>query len=116
MTIVTKQTLNQMLADASDEKKARIIGRALVALFHRQTQDEKQSDTTRCSNNVGFASSDARSGSLTAKTFLRTGTLQQWQVDRWMANSRGYPRICRYARQLNEIAEEKAQKQPRLIA
>ncbi len=116
MAIVTKQSLNQMLADASEEKRARIIGRALWALFERQTHDERNSDSTRCSNNIGFASCDAKSGSITAKTFRRTGTLQQWQVDHWMANSNGYPRICKYARQLNEIAEEKAARQPRLIA
>lgn len=109
--IVTKQSLNSMLAAAEPEKRARIIGRALVALFERQTEAERQSDTTSNDNNVGFTSADARSGSLTAKSFLRNGTLQQWQVDRWMAPQKnGLPRICKYDRQLNEIAEEKARR------
>lgn len=109
--IVTKQSLARMLNDADQAKRVHIIGRALVALFERQTEAEKSADTTSSDNNVGFSSSDARSGCLTAKSYLRNKTLAQWQVDKWLAPQRnGLPRICRYDRQLNEIAEEKARK------
>lgn len=105
--IVTKTSLHQMLQNASDDKRMHIIGRALVALFKRQTQDERSSDSTQSSNNIGFAGCDARAGSIAAKTYLKNGYLMPWQVEVWMQESRGAPRICKYSRQLNEIAEEK---------
>lgn len=113
--IVTKDSLKKMLDDAPTvEAQAKIIGRALVALFNRQTQSEQSSNTTDNLNTIGFAGCDARSGSLTAKTFLKNGTLQSWQVQKWMQETRGYPRICKYHRQLNEIAYEKAERKARL--
>lgn len=104
-TIVTKQTLLDMLND--EKKRQHVIGRALVALFNRQTQAEQSANTTDNLNGIGFAGCDARSGSLTAKSYIKNGTLQQWQIDKWMTPSRGYPRICKYAKQLNAIAVEK---------
>lgn len=109
--IVTKQSLNVMLNQADAAKRIQIIGRALVALFERQTQAEQSSDTTQNQNGIGFASCDARSGSLTAKSFLKNKTLAAWQVERWMAPQKdGFPRICKYVKQLDEIAEAKARK------
>jgi hypothetical protein len=106
--IVTKQSLEQMLEAADTETKGRIIGRALVGLLRRQTAEEQASNETTVNNNVGFAGCDAKSGSITAKYFLSHGRLEQWQIDRWMKPSCGYPRICKYDRQLNEIAQAKA--------
>lgn len=108
MALVTKESLNTLLTDANDQKRIHIIGRALVALFERQTHTEQSADHTSELNGVGFAGCDARSGSLTAKSYLKNKTLQQWQVDRWMKiGKNGWPRICKYAVQLNEIAEAK---------
>ena len=45
------------------------IGRALVHLFRRQTEDEQESNSTRHDNQRGFTSSDARRGSITAKYY-----------------------------------------------
>ena len=108
--IVTKDSLTQMLVQAEPAKRVHIIGRALVALFERQTASEQSALSTTNENGVGFASSDAKSGSLTAKSYIARQNLVQWQVDQWMRPSRGYPRICKYARQLNEIAVEKRQR------
>lgn len=105
--LVTKASLYAMLVDADDRKKAQIIGRALVAIFNRQTAAEQSCDHTQEDNGVGFAGCDAKTGSLSAKSFIKHGSLQGWVVDKWMAPSRGYPRICKYAKQLNEIAQEK---------
>lgn len=113
--LVTKQSLTDMLEAADDVKKAQIIGRALVALFDRQTAAEQSTDNTREHNGRGFASCDARGGSLTAKSFLKSKTLAAWQVDRWTTIKHGYPRICKYAGQLNEIALEK-QRTAQLLA
>lgn len=107
--IVTKDKLKQLLDQSDEEKRAKIIGRALVALFNRQTHDEQASNNTHTFNNVGFSGADAKSGSLTAKFFLKHGRLEKWQVERWLKTSKsGYPRICKYASQLNEVALEKA--------
>lgn len=106
--IVTRDSLKAMLEAADDEKRARIIGRALVRLFERQTADEKASDDTNRTNSVGFSNADAKSGSLTAKSFLKRGSLLKWQLEDWMRPVNGYPRICKYAKQLNDVAVQKA--------
>jgi hypothetical protein len=119
MPIVTRESLQLMLDEADEIKRAHIIGRALVVLFNRQTEDEKAKDSTENLNSVGFSGADARVGCLTAKSYLahkreaiRTNTnpLQPWQIEKWFTKgSNGYSRICKYARQLNEAAEAKAQ-------
>lgn len=105
--LVTKESLRTMIEQADERRRAVIVGRALVVLFNRQTADEKQSNSTDNSNSVGFSGSDARIGSLGAKYFLKNKTLQQWQVNQWTRLQHGYPKICKYARQLNEAAVAK---------
>jgi len=109
--IVTKDSLKRMLDEATFDRQVHIVGRALVALFNRQTPTEQRADSTDQNNTVGFAGCDALSGSLTAKSYIRSRTLASWQVEKWTRPSgkNGYPRICKYARQLNEIALEKQQ-------
>ena len=108
-TIVTKESLLAML-QASRERQAKVVGRALVALFHRQTDDEQVANSTKHENDLGFQHSDAKRGTITAKCFLKHGTLQDWQVEPWLApqGRKGYPRIVKYSRQLNEIALAKS--------
>ncbi len=107
--IVTKQSLTKMLNDACQEKKALIIGRALVVLLNNQTQHEQASNVTEQNNGVGFTGADARSGSLTAKSFMKNKTLQDWQIDMWMkVGKSGYPRIAKYHSQLDQAAQLKA--------
>jgi len=104
--IVTKESLRKMLNEADDTKRQHIIGRALVRLFKRQTNSEQMSDSTEQDNGIGFTGGDAKSGSLTAKFYMTHGKLLDWQVERWMrVGKSGYPRICKYDRQLNEVAE-----------
>lgn len=107
--LVTKESLTQMIQAASVEKQAQIVGRACLVLFKRQTASERQANTTNVQNSIGFTGSDAKSGSLTAKTFMKYNTLQPWQVERWLKiDSRGTMRIAKYWRQLDEAAREKA--------
>lgn len=106
MAIVSHQSLAQMLANADEAKLQRIVGRALVALFNRQTDEEKQANSTLKHNMVGFCGSDSKSGSLTAKYFIKHGKLESWQVEKWTKPAKnGLPRLCKYAKQLNAIAE-----------
>lgn len=105
--IVTKDALVKLLEN--EARRPLVVGRALVCLFNRQTNDEKIVNSTKVVNQRGFTQADGRSGSLTAKAFLKNQSLAPWQVDRWMRlESSGYPRICKYWRQLNEEAVEKA--------
>lgn len=123
--IVTKESLHELLATANPEKRIHIIGRALVALFERQTASEQSTNDTHLHNGAGFNSADATSGSLTAKYYLKHKTLLDWQMEKWTrirakktkANPEGlvegtdqilFPRICKYADQLNQIAIAKA--------
>lgn len=106
--IVTKDSLSKMLANP--DKRQLVIGRALVCLLARQKQDEQQCADTRHRNGIGFAPCDAYSGTLTAKYFLKHGSLLEWQIEKWMQPSgrKGEPRLLKYTRQLNEAAIEKA--------
>lgn len=108
--IVTRESLQQMIINADSVKLQHIVGRALVALFQRQTEGEKAANTTNCDNGVGFAGCDSIGGSLTAKSYMRHHSLEAWQVEKWTRiASNGFPRICKYASQLNEIAIAKQQ-------
>lgn len=106
--IVTRESLRKMLEVASPERKAKIVGRACVALFKRQTEAEKMDNSTKVVNLRGFCAQDARTGSITAKYFIKHGSLQDWQVEKWTKEDRrGTPRIVKYWRQLDEEAQEK---------
>lgn len=107
--IVTRDSLQAMLDNASTfERRAQIVGRALLVLFRKQTQVERDVNTTNVHNNVGFTGADGRSGCITAKSFIKRGTLQEWQVERWMRKGKnGYSRIVKYHAQLNEAAQLK---------
>jgi hypothetical protein len=105
--LVTKDSLVALLARGR-EMQIKVIGRALVALFNRQVEDEKNSNLTKHHNCQGFAPADAYSGTLTAKYYLKHRTLLDWQIERWMKpTATGLPRIVKYSRQLNEVANEK---------
>ena len=106
--IVTRESLCKMLEVATPERKAKIVGRACVALFKRQTEAEKADNDTKVTNMRGFCAQDARSGSITAKYFIKHGSLQEWQIEKWTkVDVRGTPRIVKYWRQLDEEAHEK---------
>jgi hypothetical protein len=92
-----------------DAVGARAVGKALVHLFRRQTEDEQASNDTRHHNMRGFTGADARRGSITAKYFLKHGELLDWQLEYWRApNRRGVPRLGKYYGQIAEEAQRKA--------
>ena len=109
--IVTKDSLQAMLDSSDRSFVTKVIGRALVGLFNRQTESEKAVNTTQESNGVGFAGCDAVSGTLSAKYFLKHGTLLDWQAEKWLKKGKnGYSRLSKYHGQLNEIAVQKKAK------
>ena len=106
--IVTKQSLQAMLSNPNPAYVDRVIGRALVALFARQTAFEQGNNTTDQHNSVGFTGTDGRSGALTAKYFIKNGKLLDWQREMWLKpNKHGTARIAKYWKQLDEIAKAK---------
>lgn len=107
--IVTRESFIDMLNNHPD--RAKVIGRALVVIFRNQTNDEQKVNTTKIHNAMGFTPADARSGSISAKYFIKNGTLDGWMVDKWMKlNDVGIPRIAKYHAQLNASANAKLNK------
>ncbi len=109
MNIVTKDTLNTMLSNPNPSYVMHVVGRALVGIYSNQTADEQMQNSTTRHNGIGFAGCDARSGSLTAKFYLKHKRLEDWMVNNWLkVNSKTtYPRLCKYHNQLNQIAQTK---------
>ena len=106
--IVTKDSLQNMLDSDNKSYVIKVIGRALVGLFNRQTESEKAINSTQENNGIGFAGCDAVSGTLSAKYFLKHGTLLDWQAEKWLKKGKnGYSRLSKYHSQLNEIAISK---------
>lgn len=102
--IVTKDWLTNKV----EENPTLIIGRALVAIFKRQTSEERDGNLTKYHNGIGFSGQDARLGSIGAKYYLKHGTLTEGLMRGWLKTGRnGLPRITKYTRQLNEIAIQK---------
>lgn len=107
--ILTRDSFTQLITSPNKDRQIRAIGRALVHLFNRQVEDEKKTNNTRYHNGVGFTPADARTGSITAKYYLKHGTLLDWQVEKWTrTNSNGIPRLAKYWRQLDEVAKRRA--------
>lgn len=103
--LVTREWLREKLATA--KSPSYVIGRALIAIYERQTSEEQSSASTRVRNGVGFTGADAEIGTRCAKAAL-AGELKPWMVKIWSGvTSTGFPKICKYARQLNEVAEIK---------
>lgn len=85
------------------------VGRALVALLDRQTNDERLSATTKHTNGRGFGSFDAGPMTGMAREFITRGRLTGGQLF-WLRSCAGkahVSRIGKYAGQLAEIANAK---------
>lgn len=98
----------EWLAAKIKKNPNRVIGRALLAIYKNQTFSEQSSSSTIVQNGIGFCKPDARVGGIGARMYKATGRLDQWCIDVWMRPAKdGYPRICKYADQLSNIAEDK---------
>jgi len=109
--IVTKDSLQAMLNDSNSTKVMHVVGRALLAIFARQTKDEQAVNVTKEHNNIGFAGCDARSGSISAKYYIKHHRLEGWMVEKWLKTGKNnYSRISKYHSQLNQVAIDKLNK------
>lgn len=106
--IVTRESLQAMLDSEDTSFVDQVIGKALVAIFNRQTASEKYSDSTSDENGIGFTGFDAHSGSISAKYYIKRKSFMDWQREMWLKKGKtGFSRIAKYHKQLNEVANEK---------
>ena len=107
-TIVTKDSLQNMLNNPNKDYVGKVVGKALVVLYNNQTFDEQISESTNKLNNTGFAGCDAKWGTTLAKYYIKHGYLTENQTKKWLQPTKtGYAKICKYHRQLNEAANKK---------
>jgi len=96
------------LIERTDAVGTHAIGRALVHLLRRQTQDEQRDNITRHRNAVGFNGGDGRCGVITAKYYIKHGMLQDWQRVYWLRkDAKGNSRLGKYYNQIAEEAKKK---------
>lgn len=101
--IVTKEWLAAKVA----ANPSHVIGRALLAIYNNQTAQEQSFTSTVQRNGIGFSKPDARIGSIGARMF-KAKKLEPWVIAIWQKPAKdGLPRICKYADQLNMIANAK---------
>lgn len=83
----------------------RAVERAIVAIYNRQTEDEKREGDTRHTNGIGFSGADARLGTYYAKWVLKGNSLtgNHLMKARLMAH--------KYVRQLAEIATARIERE-----
>lgn len=106
--LVTKESLQKLLSNRNPRFVEVVVGKALVCLYERQTASEQDSACTKVVNGAGFTSYDAVLGTKVAKTWLRDRRLAPWMVMAWLKqNKKGFARLAKYHKQLNEIALEK---------
>lgn len=106
MTNFSKKKFQEILNNETLREQA--IGRALVHLFNRQTEAEKQISNTNVENDKGFTKGDAKTGSITAKYFIKTKKLENWMVQEWFKTEKsGYSRIAKYWSQIAEEVKRK---------
>lgn len=112
--LVTRDTIRSLLSNPDRRIVEATIGRALVVLLNKQTESEAAVNETQLHNMVGFTGADAKSGSITAKTWLKRGCLEDWQIERWTrVGKSGYPRLAKYWKQLDNAAKMKAARKAR---
>lgn len=109
--MVTRAKIEEVLL-RTDKVGMVAVGRALVHLLNRQTDDEQRDETTKYHNERGFQSCHAKRGTSMAKFYLKTGFLTPKQVAYWQrparpGNPKSKPRITKYAGQLLEEAKAK---------
>lgn len=79
----------------------RAVESAIVALYNKQTLDEKHSEETRHSNKIGFSGADARLGSYYAKWILSGNHLNSKNIEK----ARNI--TLKYSKQLAKIANDR---------
>lgn len=93
----TESAIKEMLQTNDDAVK-----RGLIAIFKRQTEDEREGDTTKHSNGIGFNAFDAKFASSLARQAQANGYFSAKQL------AAGRKITLKYAKQLTKIANKAA--------
>lgn len=95
----TKEDIVELLTNSDAA-----VGRALVRIRERQTQDEQNDKTTRYKNGKGFRPCHARMGVEMAEFYSARGYLTEKQARYWRVRDKtGTMRIAIYANQLLKL-------------
>lgn len=104
-TVQSPDTIKALL-----EKSSKAIERGILAIYERQTADEKATESTNHENGVGFSGADAEILSSFASQIMRKESrgvaLGQCLSEKQIVIAR--KKMLKYARQLAEIANEKS--------
>lgn len=105
-----REKIEKVLADKG-KLGMHAIGRALVHLKNRQTEEERITLSTRVHNNRGFMPQHAEIGVNMAHFYEENGFISTKQMKYWQSGTEKNPkpRIIRYWKQLVEEAEKKQQ-------
>ncbi len=95
----TEESITELL---NNNNKA--VEKAIVAIYNRQTEDEKSASDTKHSNGVGFSGADAHTGSYYAKWILSGRNLTGNHL------AKGRKIAIKYRGQLLTIIADKAEK------
>lgn len=108
MAILSLEGIVELLM-RDDETGRKAVGRALLALNERQTNDEQIEGETKYDNKMGFQKCHARRGTSMANYFRIHGKITDKQWKWWTSTAPGgkRPRILIYAGQLLRIAQIK---------
>jgi hypothetical protein len=82
----------------------RALERAIIAIYNRQTEDEKSASSTRHTNGIGFAGPDASLGSYYAKWLLSGRSLSGNHL------LKARKMMMKYRGQLTRIANQNEEK------
>lgn len=93
----------------SNPIRVHAVGKALVHLFNRQTEEEQLCETTNRNNGIGFTGAHGEIGTSMAKFYMSRGFLTPKQIDYWQrpVGKLNRPRILMYKKQLLEEAIKK---------
>ncbi len=91
--VYTEESIKELI-----NKSNLAVERGILAIFNRQTEDEKQIEDTRYYNRIGFSGAHVKIGTYMAKWILSGKHLNGPWIEK------GRKMIQHYAKQLAEIA------------
>ena len=97
----TESKITDLLKPETNPEYAKAVSRAIVAIYNRQTLEEKQCDNTISANGIGFSSSDAKIGTYMAKYVIKE---EKVLSGKFLVTAQKM--AIKYRRQLTEIANK----------
>jgi hypothetical protein len=113
--VLTKAALQQQIKQASPSEREMLITDAVSALYVRHTEREKEVGSAIHLNDLGFDRPDAPTGLRDGRNLRAHGTTPS--INYWTrVDVNGWYKLCKYHKQLNEVAYAKMKQLPQLTA